>query len=68
MSDIATANTLQDISIVEGLEDSDIDEQLAAWQRLVDTGLAWKLQGWYGRAAIQLIEQGLIKRRDSPTS
>lgn len=48
------------IAIVEGIEDASIDEQIQAWQSLVDSGLAWKLQGWYGRTAAQLIEQGLI--------
>lgn len=48
------------INIAEGIEDASIDEQLAAWQQLVDTGLVWQLQGWYGRTAKQLIDQGLI--------
>jgi hypothetical protein len=48
------------IAIIEGIEDASIDEQIQAWQSLVDSGLAWKLQGWYGRTATQLIEQGLI--------
>ena len=33
---------------------------LSAWQYLVDTGLAWRLQGWYGRTANQLINDGYI--------
>jgi hypothetical protein len=37
------------------------DEILEAWQFLVDTGLAWQLQGFYGRQAAQLIHAGLIE-------
>lgn len=48
------------VMIAEGVEDASIDKQLEAWQKLVDTGLAWQLQGWYGRTAEQLINQGLI--------
>jgi hypothetical protein len=29
------------------------------FQELIDSGLAWKLQGMYGRAAAHLIEQGV---------
>jgi len=36
------------------------DEYLEAWQYLVNSGLAWKLQGWFGRTATNLIERGLI--------
>ena len=34
---------------------------IRAWQYLIDTGLVWQLQGWFGRTANQLIEQGIIK-------
>jgi len=37
-------------------------EQLAAWQYLVDDGSCWKLQGWFGRTAAALIEQGMIEK------
>lgn len=41
----------------EGASEQD---QLTAWQALVDTGLCWKLQGWYGRSAKRLIDQKLL--------
>jgi hypothetical protein len=47
--------------IAEGFIEADSEEQvLAAWQHLVDTGLAWQLQGSFGRTARQLINQGVI--------
>lgn len=54
-------DTMDAISIVEGIEDASIEKQLDAWQQLVDSGLCWRLQGWYGRTATQLIDQGLIR-------
>jgi len=39
-------------------------EQLTAWQWLVDTGQAWRLQGWFGRTATHLINQGLIDEKN----
>jgi hypothetical protein len=47
--------------IAEGFIEADSEEQvIEAWQTLVDTGLAWQLQGWFGRTAQQLINQDLI--------
>ena len=42
-------------------EDVTEEEYYAAWQHLVDTGLAWQLQGWFGRTAMGMIEQGLLE-------
>jgi len=36
--------------------------QVAAWQHLIDTGLAWRLQGWFGRQAMALIAAGICTR------
>jgi hypothetical protein len=47
--------------IAEGVQEATKEEQVEAWQHLVDTGLAWKLQGYFGRNAMMLIEAGIIQ-------
>ena len=42
---------------IEPTRDDDIRD---AWQHLHDSGLAYQLQGWFGRTAQDLIAQGLI--------
>jgi len=54
--------SIQAINIAEGFVPAQSDkEYLQAWQLLVDNGQAWKLQGWFGRTAAAMIEDGLIR-------
>jgi hypothetical protein len=45
-------------------ENGNLDEEgvLDLFQHLVDTGLAWSLQGSYGRQAMAFIQAGLIEK------
>ncbi len=50
------------VMIAEGVEETSSEEELIeAWQHLINTGLAWSLQGWFGRTASQLIKQGICE-------
>jgi len=52
------------VAACEGFDEGGHDEEtlISAWQHLIDTGLAWRLQGWFGRAAHQLIQAGYCHR------
>ena len=52
-------------AIAEGFcegEGATEEQQVEAWQYLHNTKLAYKLQGWFGRTAQQLIKSGIIKQ------
>lgn len=55
-------DTFTAVSIAEGFADEEatVDRTREAWQHLVDTGVVWQLQGWFGRQAAALIEAGEI--------
>ena len=50
------------VGLAEGFEEGTEEQIIKAWQYLHDTGLAYKLQGWFGRTAQSLIKEGIIKR------
>lgn len=61
-------NTFDAVGIAEGFIEADSEEQIIeAWQTLIDTGLAWRLQGWFGRTASTLIEQGVCRHPQHST-
>jgi hypothetical protein len=45
--------------IAEGGEDASKEKRVEAWQLLIDTGICWQLQGYFGRTAAHLIEVGI---------
>ena len=58
-------NLLDAIQIIEDPQNDGIDFEdkvVEAWQFLIDTGCCWQLQGWYGRTAMYLLEQGICKK------
>tara|TARA_Y100000034_G_scaffold103120_2_gene128428 strand:- start:1446 stop:1667 length:222 start_codon:yes stop_codon:yes gene_type:complete len=53
------------VGIAEGFEGTpegvdDTEALRVAWQHLIDTGICWRLQGWFGRTAQSLIEQKFV--------
>ena len=56
---------LPDVSKLMAFEDGELsdEEAIALFQELIDSGLVWQLQGFYGRTAARLIEAGLCERR-----
>lgn len=58
-----TGTTMTDyraVALAEGFEEGTEAEQTEAWQHLHSTGLAYELQGWFGRTAQALLRQGVI--------
>ncbi len=55
------------VAIAEGFsgEEPTQEEYIEAWQHLINTGLCWKLQGWFGRTATHLIQEGICSPREA---
>ena len=57
-----TFDAFDAIGIAEGFIAPEREEQIyEAWQYLIDTGLCWQLQGWFGRTACALINEGICQ-------
>lgn len=53
--------------IAEGFIDAESEDQvIEAWQTLINTGLCWRLQGWFGRTAQNLINNGICEPAQQP--
>jgi hypothetical protein len=49
------------VMIAEGCQEAESEEEyVEAWQHLHDTGLAYQLQGFFGRTAVSLLREGII--------
>jgi hypothetical protein len=57
-------NVQQAIDISMQLVPADHEEEIEAWQYLIDTGMAWKFKGWYERKAKRLIDEGVCTYTD----
>jgi hypothetical protein len=70
--DIAILNAGQavvdnDIDAMIAWENGELDDEetVSLFQRLIDSGLAWKLQGAYGRMAARMIECGVCQLKSA---
>lgn len=56
----AKMDSYRAVALAEGFEEGSEDDVIEAWQLLHDSGLAYRLQGWFGRQAQALLAAGVI--------
>lgn len=56
---------MDNIDRMIALENGELDEEstIELFQDLINSGLCWQLQGFYGRTAANLIESGVCHAR-----
>ena len=56
----------QAIGLAEGFIEAESEEEvIEAWQYLLDIGLVWQLQGFFGRTAVAMIQEGILEVKDA---
>lgn len=67
VSNLARDEEYDYVGEIMAYEEGTIDEGrfIKLFQYLVDTGLAWKLQGHYGRTAQAMLDAGHITRKSN---
>ena len=58
MTDLEAILTIE--GDIESAASDEPEEYVDAWQQLVDSGTVWHLQGSYQRAAMAMIEEGIL--------
>jgi hypothetical protein len=59
-NEFKVTSALQAIDIIESDENATNEQELKAWAFLIGSGMVWQLQGFYGRGARNLIDNGII--------
>jgi hypothetical protein len=56
---------MDDVDFIMAYEGGELndDEIIAGFQKLIDSGMVWSLQGSYGRMAARLIDAGLCHKK-----
>ena len=56
-------NTMEAVMNVE-MGKGDEETYIASMQHLINTGVVWRLQGFFGRRAVEMIEAGVCTAPD----